>query len=111
MKDIQDDFSDLRLHWTSAEFNIFGWCCYAQATFNPGATILVGLEADDGSTQAPECKANFGTTGETNSLSFIEAPKHPAAREYPSILFAESNVGNPKNASCDGVASAPGVAL
>jgi len=103
MKDMQGDFMDLRSHWTGAEFNVFGDCCYSKVTFNPGATITVMLEADDGTTAAPMCLTK-GTTGETNSLSFVGAPSNPPEQKYPSILFTESDSGAGGHASCDAVA-------
>jgi hypothetical protein len=101
MKDIQGDFSELSTHWTAAEFNVFGDCCASRAIFNSGSTIAVSVEADDGSKAKPKCLGGEGTTGETNSLSFVAPPSNPPAEKYPSILFAESNVRGGGTASCD----------
>jgi hypothetical protein len=101
MKDLQADFMDLSEHWTGAEFNVFGWCCSTQAVFNHGSKLTARLEVDDGSTAAPACNVNAGTTGETNSLSFVAAPTKPQALTYPSILFTESNTAGGEAASCD----------
>jgi hypothetical protein len=103
MKNLQKDFMDLDQNFTGAEFNIVGDCCGSKAVFNAGSKVTVSLEADDGSTAAPACLPNMGTTGETNSLSFVAAPSNPQAQQYPSILFTQSNVGGGK-ASCATVA-------
>jgi len=106
MKNIQGDgITDLSEHWTGSEFNVVGNGGGSRAKFNKGSTITVSIEADDGSTTAPDCKANSGTTGESNNLSFIAAPATPDMRRYPSIAFTESNAGGGGNPSCDSVAA------
>jgi hypothetical protein len=104
MKNIQGDFMDLSRNWTGAEFNIFGDCCGSLVVFNPGSKITVSLEAEDGSTAKPTCQGKGGTTGETNSLSFVGAPVSPPEQQQPSILFTESNTRGGGAASCDTVA-------
>ena len=103
MKKEQGDFMELSRHWTGAELNVFGDCCDSRAVFNPGSTLTVRLEADDGSADAPICQGNNGTTGETNNLSFVAPPSNPTQEKYPSILFTESNAGGGP-ASCAAVA-------
>ena len=100
-QNIQGDLMDLSQNWTGAEFNIVGDCCGSRADFNAGSTITVGLEADDGSTAAPSCLTNKGTTGESNSLSFIAAPSNPPQQQYPSILFTEASTPGSAAPSCD----------
>jgi hypothetical protein len=104
MKDLQGDFMELSRNWTGAEFNVIGDCCDSRAVFNPGSTITASLEADDGSTAAPICESNRGTTGETNSLSFVAAPANAPEQQNPSILFTESNTAGGGSASCDTLA-------
>ena len=103
-QNIQGDLMDLSQNWTGAEFNIVGDCCGSRADFNAGSKITVGLEADDGSTAAPFCLTNKGTTGESNSLSFIAAPSNPPQQQYPSILFTEGSTPGSAAPSCDTVA-------
>jgi len=104
MKDTQGDFMELSKHWTTAEFNVVGDAGGSLAIFNPGSTITVRVEAEDGSTARPSCLGS-GTTAETNSLSFIAAPSSAPQEQYPSILFTESNVAGTGHASCDAVAA------
>jgi hypothetical protein len=67
--------------------------------------FAVRIEADTGASTAPDCRANSGTTGESNNLSFIAAPTNPSSRRYPSVLFTESNAGGGGNPSCDALPS------
>jgi hypothetical protein len=73
--------------------------------FNKGATITVNLQADDGVTTAPTCKAKSDTTGESANLRFVAAPAGPAAQTFPSIEFKESNATGGGSASCDAIAA------
>jgi hypothetical protein len=75
--------------WNGSEFNIIGDGGGSQATFNAGSSITVNIAADDGSTDAPKCKANAGTTGETNNLNLGKCVT--AGGATPSISFVESN--------------------
>jgi hypothetical protein len=105
MKNMQGDgITDLSAHWTGAEFNVVGNGGGSRAMFNAGSTITVNLEADTGTTTAPLCRGNTGTTGESNNLSFVSAPSDPTTHHYPSIQFTESNAGG-GSASCAAVAA------
>lgn len=105
MKTFQGDgITDLAKHWTGAEFNVVGNGGGSRAVFNSGSTITVSIEADTGASTTPVCRGNSGTTGESNSLSFIAAPPNPARRRYPSIQFTESNAGGGGSPSCDALA-------
>jgi len=98
-----DDVTGLSTHWQGAEFNVFAVGDGATATFNAGTTITVGIELRDGSSAAPVCRRNAGTTAESNDLSFIDTASSPASA-YPSIRFSESNVAHTGRASCEALA-------
>ena len=55
--------------WKQAEFNIIGDGGGSKATFNKGSSITVKVAVTHGSTAAPSCASNAGTTGETNNLT------------------------------------------
>jgi hypothetical protein len=99
-----DDVADLSAHWQGAEFNVFAPGNAATATFNAGATIVVGLEVQDGVTTAPVCRGNAGTTAETNNLSFVKTTGPSPATADPSIRFTESNVASTGRPSCRALA-------
>lgn len=103
MKNVQSDgITDLAKHWQGAEFNIIGNGGGDVADFSGTPEITVSIQTDTGRAKAPKCPANSGTTGETNNLSFVTAPKHPAEHKYPSVEFTMSGKsGGP--ASCDSV--------
>jgi len=106
MKNIQGDgITDLVAHWTGSEFNVVGNGGGSRARFNAGSTITVSVQADDGSTSAPACEANSGTTGESNNLVFVAPPANPAMQNYPSITFTESNAGGGGTGSCDALSA------
>jgi hypothetical protein len=101
MKNVQSDgITDLSAHWEGAEFNVIGNAGGDVADFNSGAKITVSLQADDGVTTKPTCPADSGTTGESNNLNFVKAPKKATKLQYPSIEFTMSSKSNGK-ASCD----------
>jgi hypothetical protein len=103
MKNVQGDgITDLAAHWQGAEFNIIGNAGGDVANFSGRSKITVSIQTDDGVTSAPTCPANSGTTGESNNLFFVPAPKNPAKLQYPSIEFTMGfkSGGTP---SCDTV--------
>jgi hypothetical protein len=101
MKNIQSDgIVDLSEHWEGAEFNVIGNGGGDTADFNAGSKITVSLQADDGMTAKPSCPPDTGTTGESNNLNFVKAPKNPAELQYPAIEFTMSSKSGGK-ASCD----------
>lgn len=103
MQNVQSDgITDLAQHWEGAEFNIIGNAGGDEADFSGKSKITVSIQTDDGVTSAPTCPANTGTTGESNNLFFVSAPKKPAKLQYPSIEFTMSykSGGTP---SCDTV--------
>ena len=87
--------------WTDSEFNVFGDCCGTQANFVTPTVLTVQNGIDDTPSVAPTCKANDGSTGETNNLSF-EPIAAPVCCQYggtsPAIEFIEDTGGG--NAAC-----------
>ena len=85
--------SDSTVHlgswWKQSEFNVVGNAGGSEAVFNKGVSITVNLVVKDGSTNAPTCLSNDGTTGESNNLNL--GPCRTAAGASPSISFTESN--------------------
>ena len=75
--------------WNQSEYNVVGNGGGSAATFNTGSSITVNLQVNDGSTNAPSCLANAGTTGETNNLNL--GPCSAVGGSSPYIQFTESN--------------------
>ena len=76
-------------YWNGAEFNVIGDGGGSAAKFNSGTKLTVEVAVNDGSTAAPSCKSNAGTTGETNNLNLGACTAK--AGDTPSISFTESN--------------------
>ncbi|HEX4079892.1 MAG TPA: hypothetical protein VHX61_13585 [Rhizomicrobium sp.] len=76
-------------YWDATEFNIVGDGGGSEADFNEGTKIKVKIQLQDGSTTAPICESNAGTTGETNNLN-LGTCKTKSGKK-PSISFMESN--------------------
>jgi hypothetical protein len=101
MQNVQSDgITDLSQHWEGAEFNVIGNGGGDVADFTGKSKIIVSVQADDGVTTAPTCPADTGTTGESNNLFFVGAPKKAAMLQYPSIEFTMSSKSTGKQ-SCD----------
>jgi hypothetical protein len=94
-----DSVLNLAQAWNAAEFNIFGDCCFHEATFNDGSTLVVRISVNDGSTTAPSCGAG-GFTGETNNLNLVGTPAVVPQETLPAIVFTESNAAGGAPASC-----------
>ena len=75
MKNMQGDLMDLSQNWTGAEFNIVGDCCGSRADFNAGSKVTVSIEADDGTTAAPVCLTNKGTTANQTRYHLLPLPR------------------------------------
>jgi hypothetical protein len=75
--------------WKEAEFNVVGNAGGSEAQFNSGSSITVKVAVSDGSTAAPSCVANSGTTGESNNLNLGSCTASSGTN--PSIQFTESN--------------------
>jgi hypothetical protein len=80
---------DIAQVWQQSEFNIVGDAGGSRADFNKGASITVKVAVHDGSTSAPGCVADSGTTGETNNLNLGSCTT--SGGSTPSIQFTESD--------------------
>lgn len=91
----QDSVMFLAAGWTASEFNIIGDGGGSQANFNAGTKLTVRIDLTDGTTAAPVCQANDGTTGETNNLNLgaCKAKKGKGVT-LPSVQFVESLAKN-----------------
>ncbi len=85
----RDSVLDIASVWHASEFNVVGNAGGSQAQFNNGSTLVVNVAVTDGSTAAPSCASNAGTTGETNNLNLYSCT--PTSGSTPSIQFTESN--------------------
>jgi hypothetical protein len=85
----KDTVTGLSGAWNESEFNIIGDGGGSEAVFNKGSSIKVEITASSGSTAAPTCIANDGTTGETNNLTL--GPCTATGGTTPNIQFTESN--------------------
>jgi hypothetical protein len=85
----KDTVTGLATAWKQAEFNIIGDGGGSKATFNKGSSITVKVAVSHGSTAAPSCASNAGTTGETNNLTLGSCSGVSGATPY--IQFNESN--------------------
>jgi hypothetical protein len=74
--------------WTGSEFNVIGDGGGSEAEFNTGAALTDEIEVTDGTTNAPTCQSNGGTTGETNNLDLGTCKATGGAS--PKISFKES---------------------
>jgi hypothetical protein len=84
----QDTVMYLATGWTGSEFNVIGDGGGSEAVFNAGAALTVEIDVTDGTTAAPTCKADDGTTGETNNLTLGACKVKGGA--VPKISFKES---------------------
>jgi hypothetical protein len=85
----KDSMLDISAVWKESEFNIVGDAGGSRADFNSGASVTVKVALTDGSTSAPTCVADDGTTGETNNLNLGSCTATAAAS--PFIEFTESD--------------------
>ncbi|MFL6697586.1 MAG: hypothetical protein ACJ8GJ_10500 [Vitreoscilla sp.] len=85
----RDSVTYLATAWKQAEFNIIGDGGGSKATFNSGSSITVKVAVTHGSTAAPSCVSNAGTTGETNNLTLGSCSGVSGSTPY--IQFKESN--------------------
>ena len=83
-----DSMLDIASVWNQSEFNIVGDGGGSAATFNTGSSLTVKIALTDGSTAAPTCLSNAGTTGETNNLTLGKCTA--SGGSTPSISFTES---------------------
>jgi hypothetical protein len=85
----KDSVTDLATAWNQSEFNIIGDGGGSKATFNKGSKVTVKVAVTHGSTAAPTCAANAGTTGETNNLTLGSCSGVSGSTPY--IQFTESD--------------------
>lgn len=83
-----DGVLQLAKFWTDSEFNVVGDGGGSQAVFNAGASLTVKIQVTDGTTDAPACAADAGTTGETNNL--VLGPCTAEGGAEPFVTFTES---------------------
>jgi hypothetical protein len=84
-----DSTLDISQVWQESEFNVVGDAGGSRADFNTPVSITVKLALTDGSSSAPTCVANAGTTGESNNLDLGKCTT--ASGSSPYIQFTESN--------------------
>ena len=84
-----DTVTGLSTAWHESEFNIIGDGGGSEAVFNRGSSVRVEISASSGSTAAPTCISNDGTTGETNNLNLGGCTT--AGGATPNVQFTESN--------------------
>jgi hypothetical protein len=84
-----DSTLDISQVWNTGEFNVVGNAGGSEAEFNSGSSITVNLAVSDGSSSAPSCVADSGTTGESNNLNLGSCST--SGGSTPSIQFTESN--------------------
>jgi len=84
-----DSVVDISSVWQESEFNIVGNAGGSRADFNKGSSVTVKLTLTDGSTAAPTCVADAGTTGESNNLTLGRCSA--TGGSSPSIQFTEAN--------------------
>lgn len=77
--------------WKQSEFNVFGDAGGSEAVFNVGSSVTVNVAAVYGSTAAPKCGSNDGTTGESNNLNTLGNCVATGGAN-PAIQFTESFV-------------------
>ena len=88
----QDSVVYLSTGWTESEFNVIGDGGGSQANFSAGTKLTVKINVTNGSTAAPVCQANDGTTGETNNLNLGKCKVKPGKKKnLPFVQFTESN--------------------
>jgi hypothetical protein len=85
----KDSVVNLATAWNAVEFNIVGDGGGSAAKFNKGTTLTVGIALKDGSTAAPTCKGDDGTTGETNNLTLGACTV--SGGTAPSVSFTEKD--------------------
>jgi len=84
----KDKMLDISSVWRESEFNVVGDTGGSRADFNSGSSITVTVIVLDGSTAAPSCVSNGGTTGESNNLNLGGCNAYSG---FPNIVFTESN--------------------
>jgi hypothetical protein len=84
-----DTVVDLATGWNESEFNVIGNGDGTKARFNAGSSITVKIAVSNGTSSAPTCVSDAGTTAETNNLTL--GPCKGFGGSSPSIEFIEAN--------------------
>jgi hypothetical protein len=84
-----DSVLDISSVWNKVEFNVVGDAGGSEADFNSGSSITPSILLADGSSTAPKCVADDGTTGETNNLNLGGCSV--SGGFFPLMQFGESN--------------------
>jgi hypothetical protein len=84
-----DSTLDISQVWQESEFNVVGDAGGSRADFNKPVSVTVKIALTDGSSSAPTCVADAGTTGESNNLNLGTCST--ASGSSPYIEFTESN--------------------
>jgi hypothetical protein len=84
-----DSATKIATVWKQSEFNVVGNAGGSEAQFNSGSSITVKIASTYGSTTAPSCIANDGSTGESNNLNLGSCSATGGSAPY--IQFTESN--------------------
>lgn len=88
------DEVDIGQVWNEVEFNVVGDAGGSRANFNPGSAISAEIWVADGegfgNSLLPTCRANAGSTGETNNLNLGACTVSPFPHKQ-MISFSESN--------------------
>jgi hypothetical protein len=85
----KDSVLDISQVWKQSEFNVVGDAGGSRADFNTPVSITVKVALTDGSTSAPTCVADAGSTGESNNLDLGSCSTTSGSSPY--IEFTESN--------------------
>ncbi|KAB7763200.1 hypothetical protein [Xanthomonas maliensis] len=89
---VSDSASTLNINkiWRQSEFNIFGHNGDDPlVSFNRGSRVTVNVAVNDGTTNAPTCLGNAGTTFERNNLTLGSCTA--SGGTSPAITFTQSN--------------------
>ncbi|HEX3370633.1 MAG TPA: hypothetical protein VHS56_13725, partial [Candidatus Cybelea sp.] len=97
-------FPLLSNYWTGTEFNVFGAPGGGEAVFNAKSTIGVrtAITTINGEDNPPLCVGppGGGFTGETNNLNIGPVGSKWPIRNWPAIVFSETNVTKSPKPGC-----------
>jgi hypothetical protein len=85
----KDSTLDIASVANTLEYNVVGDAGGSEAEFNSGVSAKVNIAVTDGSTSAPSCVADSGTTGESVNLNLGSCTA--SSGSSPSISFPETN--------------------
>lgn len=98
-------FPHLSNVWHTAEFGVYGACCHSEAFFTGDPTIAARLAVTTlkhaKTTACPRGIKNGGMViTEFNNLKLMPTPSKWPVRNWPAIVFTESNPTNNPTPSC-----------